>query len=107
MQGLAERDPAEGLLTKTAVDIKVAVKREDLSDIKPLGEGHQGEIAEITRQVCVAPVELGDTGIVLWKQVDGLNATATHSGKQVVLSSQHSGVSWIAKQPEHLSDANR
>jgi hypothetical protein len=55
------------LLAETPVDIKVAVKREDLSDIKPLGEGHQSEIGEITWQVCVAPVELGDTGIVLWK----------------------------------------
>jgi hypothetical protein len=67
------------LLAETPVDIKVAVKREDRSDIKPLGEAHQGEIS--------------DPGIVLWKQV--------------VLSSQHSGLTWITKQLEHLSDANR
>ncbi|MEY4799672.1 MAG: hypothetical protein RLZZ213_119 [Cyanobacteriota bacterium] len=35
------------------VDIKVAVEREDLSDIKPLGEAHQGEIGEITL-VCLS-----------------------------------------------------
>ena len=40
------------MLAETPVDIKVAVKREDLSDIKPLREGHQGEISEITWQVC-------------------------------------------------------
>lgn len=45
--GSADRNAAEGFASETPVDIEVALQAEDLGDIQPLRERHQGEIGEI------------------------------------------------------------
>lgn len=47
--GSWEGHPAERLTPQAPIDFEVAVQRENLGDVQPLRECHQGEIGEITR----------------------------------------------------------
>ena len=77
------------------VDIEIAVQAEDLGDIQPLLERHQGEIGDITGQIGSAFVELHDAGAILREQVDRLDPTAAEGPKQVDLSGQDAGITGI------------
>ena len=58
-------------------------------------------------RIGIALVAFGEAGIIVWKQVDRLEARAADGPKQVILSSQHGRILWIAEPPGHFRDADR
>lgn len=104
----ADRNAAERFTQEAPVDIEIAIQAEDLGDIQPLRERHQGEISEIAGQIGIALVELHHASVILQKQVDQLDPTAADGPKQMVLSGQaDAGITGITQQLEHLGDVDR